>query len=460
MPESLMSEARHECLIKAAEETIGLMNIGVDGNAALAKVAEDSDLNDHEVEIVAHAINNSKQLAHLQSSKPEDRENAFPLVDPKAVKVHQEEPTTNADVETGNRYGSQDTPSQSAEDRFEGNDALDIQKEVSKEASVQDFRTAGTKVDHAAALREGWGLQQAKVAQAQVKPNQDVWAPFRKLSGDAHVLQDASRAILELREAAEGVLAKLAYELRRTDAPKWAGIEKAAAASGVSSDTIDLVYNTAGLEKFGEARADLTKTASDRIFVSAREAAIVELCVRADTIIKEAGELVATRDAAQNSSSAAELDLLGVKTAGEAQSYAPGAFVEGGSIKFDPGAISKEFETAPQDILSPDNMMIAAGGKPTGAEAPELSYDNAVGQGFRQDVANIDARGQIEGLMKDDYIGGHELPEVIEAYNAAMSVNPNFGRAELVSYIRQHLATKGGVPLDLQIRARNKGQSA
>ncbi len=56
--------------------------------------------------------------------------------------------------------------------------------------------------------------------------------------------------------------------------------------------------------------------------------------------------------------------------------------------------------------------------------------------------------------MEDEYIGGHSIPEVIEAYNAAMSVNPNFGRAELVSYIRQHLATQGAVPLDLQLRAR------
>jgi len=67
MSEKLMSDERHEHLLKSAEETVGLMNIGIDPNAALAKVAEDKNLNDHEVDVVAHAVNNSKQLAYLQN---------------------------------------------------------------------------------------------------------------------------------------------------------------------------------------------------------------------------------------------------------------------------------------------------------------------------------------------------------------------------------------------------------
>jgi len=42
---------------------------------------------------------------------------------------------------------------------------------------------------------------------------------------------------------------------------------------------------------------------------------------------------------------------------------------------------------------------------------------------------------------------------VVDSYNRAMSVNPRFGEAELTSYIRSDLATEGGVPLDLQLRA-------
>jgi hypothetical protein len=82
-----MPDSRHDELIKAASECIDLMNMDISPNTALKKVAEDFGMNDKEVVLVSHAVNNSKQLAHLQSADKEDKGSPFPLTNAQAVIV-------------------------------------------------------------------------------------------------------------------------------------------------------------------------------------------------------------------------------------------------------------------------------------------------------------------------------------------------------------------------------------
>ena len=460
MAERLMSDERHSELIKAAADTIGLMNIGVDGNAALAKVAEDTSMNDHEVEIVAQAVNNSKQLAHLQTASPDKREEPFPLVDPEKVKSFKGQPPTNADDDTGDRYGTPDTPSRSAEQDIDQPDAPEIQEDLRKAASATwiatDYRERKAAVDHAAVLREGWGLQQEKVATAQIRPATGDFAEFQKLSHYQIGIDEARRRALEAREEAESAITKLAYEMRLSNAPKWAAVEKAASALGVDSDVLDLLYSAARLEAFGEPRADLTKTAGARCYVSPREKEIVDLCVHVDSFIKLSAACSAAMSVYQQRYQSREAELCGIQKEAAGDDLYPSEFVEGGQIRIDPGEISGELNSAARDYFADPDVITAAGGAAVPGEVSKdySSIQQVLGQPERQGIKNLEARARLENLMGDEYVGTHELPEVIDAYNAAMSVNPHFGDAELVSYVRQHLATKGAVPLDMQIRAR------
>jgi hypothetical protein len=174
---------------------------------------------------------------------------------------------------------------------------------------------------------------------------------------------------------------------------------------------------------------------------------LLDRCVRADTLWKEAADYLAAKTVLETRYAEAQAKVAGALdwAAGKNDQVAIDASLKG---------VGEALSTAPQDILGlgadPNATVMDAAGlsKPEGFEV-NPSLDKTM----RQDLANVDARGRLETLMQDNYISGHPLPEVIDAYNAAMSVNPQFGQAELTSYMRQHLASKGAVPLDLQVRA-------
>ena len=444
MSERLMSDARHSELLKAAESVIELMNVGVNPNSAMFKVAEDKDMNDHEIDLVSHAINNSKQLAHLQGSEPADKEKPFPMIDPEGVRAIREQPETNADRNTGDRYAVQETPSDSAVQKADGRDAVETKEEMDKAAADSyaagpDLRKRAEKPDYAALLRSGWDLDETKVAESQLADNV-IDNPYRKLSFYRIGLEEASVRYQEAKTACEAVLDGLVHELRRVDAPKFADIEKTAAILGASKDTMDLIYDRAALAKFSEQRYDWsTKTASDRIYVSPRISKLAADCVRADTFWKAAADALAARGIIESEQKAA-MDKVAEESAGWS-----------GSVKVDPATIGQSMGKLPEDYFASEETVTEALGRP--GEAKPLGLMDIVPQESRQEAKNTETRAAIEGLMQDEYIGGHDLPEVIEAYNSALSVNPNFGRAQLISYIRQHLATQGAVPLDLQLRA-------
>lgn len=450
MGESLMGDARHNELIKAAEEVIGLSNIGVDGHAALRKIAEDNDMNDHEVKLVAHVVNNSKQLAHIQMADPDERENPFPLIDPD--KVRENQPTTNADAETGDRYGDPPIPSSFAE-QGDQPDAVDIQKELSKAAAgsyveTGDYRIRADAEDHADVFRQSLGLHTEKVASTEL-PQALPTNPFQILSHYRIGCEEARYKEAKAKLECGQVLDALDDGFRRIGAPSFERIEKIAAALDVCDDTLDLVWDHVQGEARGERRLQPNeKTAAERLEITAEERRLAGLCVRADTLWKEAANAQAAAIQLERECDRAEDGLMREKHA-QAET--------GPKILLDPGSIGRAIGDAPSDYLPPSDVIEQALGDP-GEQRQEFTERSLLPQSVRQDLKNVSSRAALERLMGDEYISGYSWPEVVDAYNSAMSVNPEFGRAELMSYVRQHLASQGAVPLDLQIRARGKAR--
>ncbi len=501
MSEQLLSDARHAELMKAAEETIGLMNLpGIDPDAALTKVAADHGMNDNEVELVAHAVNNSSQLAHLQDSRPEDREKPFPLIDSEKVKsTLDQQPATNADQFTGSRYGTQEErPETALLDAEKGRDAIQIKDQLDKKSS---FIPKRQEPDYEAVLRAGWGLSQQKVAAAQVPQYTDP-------NARARILTKLSHAIEELRTLASGARTKCAHtldaiavEVRKFDAPKWSHVEKIAWVNGVEPAFLDLCHNRAEPDRWGSGeRADFTKVAHPRrIYATDREQALAAQIIDAHRLFKQSADHLAAMKLLQEKQAALSpppttMNLVGETTqlpsqaatgqpvAGDLQDAADilpkpdttqlqgetpqsemaeadelepaGTKIAAGGIitNVDPGTIGKSLQDVPQQFFATPETLTDAFG-----EAGEAgNIQSILGQDVRQNLHNVRTQDRLQELMQDEVIGSYSIPDVVDAFNQALSVNPNFGHAELVSYIRHHLATQGGVGLDLQIRARPK----
>lgn len=440
----LMTDERQGQLLKAAEETIGLMNIGVDANAAMAKVAADNLMNDQEVDLVSHAVNNSRQLALLQTAKPEDREKAFALVEPQRVKAIKPQPETNADTSTELRYGLDDAPASTTVAKIDAPDAVGIGQKVQKQANYHGRRS----IDHAAILREGWAL--GEIPKFAEHVTEHIWADEQR---HQHKLAQVREHAQVMQDAIYNELDQLNRVFRSPASPKFALFEQAARHSGVDPAFIDLVYDAGDLELLNVKRAS-TWIEPGEILDVPRE--IMDALGSIDRIVnftKAAGEALA------------EVDLLKAKYAAEDNRSKGGGQSAGrsgifGDVKLAPLDIEPTtLSSAEQSVLgvsetpATDVQAFLGTTPPEGAGERRGLMDMLPGSS-RQMVGEAGEQMRLKRLLQDKYVGGHSLPEVVDAYNAALAVNPNFGDAELVSYVRQHLGTKGGVPLDLQIRAR------
>jgi len=447
MADNLMSDQRHTELMKAAEACIGLMNVGVRPNPALAKIADDHHMNEKEVSLVSHAVNNSKQLAHLQTTSPEKREEEFPITDAEEVKVIRTQPLTNAEDDPGDRYGPQDEKGETTKQKYHENDALDIKEELDKEAAASysensDFRLQPSQPDAVSTLRSAWGLEKGVPKLAEYEdPN-----PFAKLDYYRIGVEEARLKYAAARDQAISAINSLSESFRRVDAPRFAEFEKAAAATGVSRRTLDFIYEAGRLEKFGEERADLTQKLASPLYITSKTNEYVQKSVCADNFLKEAIDASAALSVIKKRAEAAS-----PKIAGDTPTGVPGDIFK---IDLDPQPAEEALSRAPSEFLGlGEDPVEGIRGIAGIGEAEKDKKEPRLSQEATQEMANFEARAVLEELMEDPVVGGYSMPEVVEAYNAAMSVNPNFGKAALTSYMRQHLATEGAVPLDLQLRA-------
>jgi len=438
-----MSDDRRDALVKAAGDCIDLMNLGVEPTAALKKVAADNAMNDNEVVLVSHAVNNAKVLSHIQETKGDERGKPFPL--------------TSAELVIGKPLdGDIETESQSAKDREEQPDSIEtvkktasvaipkISQQMAKAACAQSYVADGyyrsTSLD-VVDLRSAWGLP-ADTSTPMLADE----APYAVLSQVKLAMEQATNEAGYHRELACAGVDQIAATFSKVAHPDYSVFEEAAKRSGVSQESLDIIYEFGELADIGIVRTQV-KVAGDRMYISAEIAELVKIAKSIDEHIDASASRIAAMNILTELHQEHEVKLAAL----------PKAVFDVGSMLDSAKDTSEKMGDLGTDVVkglgfgeSPgtDLMNLRGGMKGEGAEIPKIDIN------VRQKLTNADARNKVEELLADDYIGKHNPVEVVEAYNLAMSVNPKFGRAELISYVRQHLANRGAMPLDLLLKVR------
>lgn len=418
MPE-LMSDARHSQLVKAAEECIDLMNIGSEPNSALRHVKKAFELNDNEVTLVSHAVNNSKQLSHLQSNDSKTKDAPFPL--------------TSADEVSGaNSDADLDTQSDESKAKEKQPDALEIAKNVKKASVTEEqgrksYRKVAADLEQMKAdLRSVWGGASASTPVSELRNPYDVTSSL-KIAAEL-----ARTEAVSMRDKACDTLDKIAASFCGLGSVPFASFEKAASAHGITQELIEIIYDLgpAALEQ----KRNQEKVAGT-LKVDSRVMALLKQAELADKQWQASSDYEAARAHLLDQIATAEkkiaLDLSDLETEGRES---------GGS----------DTEQATKSLLPFDRELIDKfKSEPEKADRAEISYKTM------QQLQNSKARSRLEMLIQDPFVGKHNVPEVVDAYNRAVSVNPDFGDAEINAFVRQDLASKNAVPLDLMVRASN-----
>jgi hypothetical protein len=422
-----MSDKRHDQLMKAGEDCIEMMNIGVHPDSALKKVAEDCCMTDKEVTLVSAAVNNSKQLAHLQTADAADKDKPFTL--------------TNAESVIGARSKADlDTLADSSEAKQDQPDAVEIAKKIAaaNETYVEKRNYRKSASDDLDIIREAWGVK------AEARPVCNDKNPYHEAGQWKVAAEQASEEATKARDEAYSCLDKVASAFTRLDAPSWAEFEKVAQNLEIEPLIVDAVYELAGLECPRHA-----KVASGRLFIDRKMSNLVELVKTANKAMQASSDWLAVKEL--NLAKVAQLHskLAGDKGEGGGASRFLAPLAVGSAV----GSALKGTQDSLADVVDmggeAKDVFSATGGIDAVIPASEASLD----QSSRQSITNSHSKATVEKLLKDTYIGKHDLPDIVEAYNKAMSVNPRFGDAEVAAFVRQDLATKGAIPLDLMIRA-------
>lgn len=442
-----MSDRRQSQLMKAAHDCLALINVKVDPNTALRKVAEDVGANDNEVVLISHAVNNASQLTHLQTAAPEDKDKPFPMTDASKVIGG----SNNSELKPLSTEGKEDQP-----------DGQELASNTVKEAAdslvvTQDYR----KVAQVEDLRKLWQLDSIPTYAKTAKETELIEA-----SKLWHQIDDAKMAAADLRDRADGLLGRAADELRKVAAPRWAEVEKAALLAGCDQAVLDLVYNGAKLASLREARYDASVKTAGVFVTSPAVVKLASLIAEAGVLLNEAADKHVEIDTLEGRLSACfrQSKVAGAdggnKDGGNKGGGGTSSFFTSDPLQFG-GVSAGSFDKA-NDLT---NSMLGGGSESakgiaemssqlfTGGVAGDKPVQAKLDAGVDQQLKNIGAREMIERMMGDEYIKGHSIADVVDSYNRAISVNPMFGEAELRAYIRQDLSTQGATPLDLMIRA-------
>lgn len=478
MPLQLMSDDRHQHLIKCAEQVIGLMNIGIEPDAALLKVAKDSELNSNEVMRVSHAVNNSKTLSVLVNEETENKDKPFLITNAELVnsRLYDADPASDAEAKKDEKDAEKNEKTDAMEPKLaalgQPKTNFPLAPKKKRKAAITSNKDkgsylAGEPVDHAADFKAMTGTDTVKHDTTKVAVSvgdnhqvnlsitgsgRVVGNPFHKLSALKHRIDEASIAYTIARDDANGCLCGLADAFARTDAPAFDRIEKMATAAGVGEETIALLFEAGNLAKYGHKRAAGEKLAG-LIDCTAREQAILDTVIHVEKSWKLAGQCLAERDLLRDGYNKVDGEL---KTA---------AAIGIGNISAGVGALSEDLANLPDrmagkgidDSYPVDLFGGAAGSTAEPGSAPEpLTEESALPANIRQQMSNANARGNIEELMADPFIKEHPIQDVVEAYNKVKGVNPDLSPAELSTLIRSALASDGTLPFDTLTRARGK----
>ena len=415
-----MSDQRQSLLVKCAGDVVDLCNCSVDPTEALTKVASEADLNAHEVDRVSHKVNQALTLGYLQSSAPENRGKAFPLTNAEEAKtkLFKDQPeTTEAELAKGQTFNPIKTL---------------------KQASDLDY------VDHKSYNLYKRDYNLAKIANDVRIPTPDLPSPVKRPSvcQEKIAYEIAREAYQAVRNELSNAMSAATQPFIYAGSPDFGGVAKVAQDLGVSAATIEACYGLADLGKYGQK-----KVASSNGYVNTK---LAQDFVRVEQLITACGVSKAQLDEAKTALDKAQATLSGwiAKQAADAPALA----------KVDYGGATEQVEGIFDQALGgnaegPSGMIGEALGVRSGENGPvapagKSLHEKDVDQGIR----NTDARSVLQDAMHDPYISGHGVTKVVDAINRANSLHPNLSSAEIMSYVRQDLATDGGVPLDTHLR--------
>jgi hypothetical protein len=436
-----MAPDRQDQLTKAAEDCIDLINIGVEPNAALTKVAEDHIMNDKEVTLVSHAVNNARQLAHIQDNKDDER--IAPLV------------LTNAEEVLGLKTKEQvASTSDKLEAKTDMKDAVDTKKTLDKTAHL---KLANTR-------KRTEQVKKASVSASAVvteHPTLKAEDPdiFDKLAEYSDVLEEARRTSNNAKDLAFAGIEKIANSFRSVTAPKFAEFEKIAKLYEISDEIIDMIYEVGNLEELGHKR-DMEKVASARVYTSTEVKRLVEDCVHVDTNYKTACDYLAAYEMLKEQRASEVADFI--KKAKEDSGLVPGYSQAVETFIPDKESFSNA-EVLPYKLTGLGSRGDEAGSVASGIFNTDLDAEikePIIKHEVRQSIENSKARSNLENLLRDRVVGSFPITDVVDSYNRAISINPKFGEAELTAFIRHDLSSGGNVPLDLMIKATKSHSGA
>jgi hypothetical protein len=412
-----MPEQRQNLLVKCAGDVVDLCNCSVEPTEALTKVAAESDLNAHEIDRVSHKVNQALTLGYLQSSAPENRGKAFPLTNAEQAKakIFKEQPeTTETELAKGQTFNPIKTASE-----------LDY-------VDSGDYNTYGRKYDL------------VKIANDIRVPTPDLPSPVKRpTAGQEKIAYEIAReAYQAVRNELSSAMSAATQPFIYAGSPDFGGVAKVAQDMGVSAATLDTCFGLADLGKYGQK-----KTASTSAYVNTK---LAKDFVRVEQLISACGVAKSQMDEAKTALDKAQANISSwiAKQAADAPSLA----------KVDYGGATEQVEGIFDQALGgnangPSGMIGEALGIKPGDNGPvapagKSLHEKDVDQGVR----NTDARSVLQDAMHDPYISGHGVTKVVDAINRANSLHPNLSSAEIMSYVRQDLATDGGVPLDTHLR--------
>ena len=413
-----MSDARQNHLVKCAGDVVDLCNCSVEPTEALTKIAAEEGLNGNEIDRVSHKVNQALTLGYLQSSAPEDRGKAFPLTNAEQAKtkLFKDQPeTTEAELAKGQTFNPIKTL---------------------KEASDLDY------VDHQSYNVYGRKYNLTKIANDVRVPAPELPAYEKRptASNEKIAYEIARESYQAVRNELSNAMSSATQPFIYAGSPDFGGVAKVAQDLGVSPSTLNICFGMADLAKYGQKPG--SKTAG---YVNTK---LAQEFVRVEHLINACGVAKSQMDEAktafdnkvklvQNWKKASDAPALAKVDYGGATEAAEGIFNESmGGHEQGPGGMLGEA----LGVREGDNGPIAP--------ASKSLHEKDIDQGVR----NTDARSVLQDAMHDPYISGHGIPRVVDAINRANSLHPNLSPTEIMSYVRQDLATDGGVPLDTHLR--------
>jgi hypothetical protein len=414
-----MSETRQQHLIKCAEDCIGLMNLGVEPNAALLKAAKDGELNSNEVALVSHAVNNSKTLSVLANAAPEDKDKPFPL--------------TNAEVVAGDLYSikpSVDSP-----------EPVTQKKEAAAASRVVgNYLAVGHGEDLSARLRAvmGAAAPEETFSKIALVLDTETLSARVEVTGKGRLLGTKNQKLAQLRDiidearvrltsdttAAAHALTKIAEDLRRTDAPAYVKVAEIAAGMGAGTEVLQLVASVS----------------EQPIPVAlAKCAGVQSVSPLTQHLVHQILYVEKTADAAASAQT-----VIGALEESYAKIAAEGVLTNLSTL---PDQYTE------YDVAKPVTLMQQANDS-FSEQGDKPNTDEPLPNNVRQPVADAETKGMLDELMQDPVVAAHPVQDVIANFNQIRSVNPNMSGAEVAALVRHGLASQNQLPFDLLHKAR------